>query len=206
MVAVLPSGGASGLSGWAVFRLAGGAWQLVLERDGGGQIAAAGSDIRETVFILRPGEPRCCPTGGTKARLWHWNGTHFAAGAWKQVAPATPRVLHVRYFKSPSGNLTCALGDSSLAYCRSWSPPHSVTMYGGGRIAICTGSRECTGPCGPRGGPSCSPGTRTVLAYGQQNELAGVRCRSVIAGITCTEIRSGKGFLINRDGIKRVGS
>lgn len=91
MVASLASGGTSvPFEGWAVFRLAGGAWQLVMQRKDGAQVSAAGSDIRETVNISRLGDPRCCPTGGAKSRLWHWIGSRFVASPWKQVTQGKP--------------------------------------------------------------------------------------------------------------------
>jgi hypothetical protein len=47
MFVVLRSGGASApVAGWTVFRLAGGAWQLVMERKSGNWVAPAGPDIR----------------------------------------------------------------------------------------------------------------------------------------------------------------
>ena len=104
MVALLASGGASNpFGGWAVFRLAGGTWQLVMEHAGGGRITAAGPDIRETVSVMREGDSHCCPTGGTKARLWHWNGTRFTAGPWKQVTPGAA---------APSRGVQAALQDA----------------------------------------------------------------------------------------------
>lgn len=85
MVVSLSSGSCQPTAGWVVFRLAGGTWQLVLRRDNGADLAAVGPDIRETVWVVRPNDSPCFPTGGTRARIWHWNGTHFTASTWKQV-------------------------------------------------------------------------------------------------------------------------
>ena len=89
MVVSLASGGMSvPFEGWAVFRRADGSWQLVMPPGNGAKVSAAGSDIRETVSILRPGDQHCCPTGGTSSRIWHWNGTRFTASPWKQATAA----------------------------------------------------------------------------------------------------------------------
>ena len=43
------------------------------------------------------------------------------------------------------------------------------------------------------------------LAYGKQITVGRFRCQSLQIGVRCTVIRSGRGFLINRDGVSRVG-
>jgi hypothetical protein len=122
---------------------------------------------------------------------------------------AAAAVLHVRYFKSPTGNISCSLGDEEDADCRTWNPPQSVAMNQDGDAKICSGSRRCTGPCGPVNPPAaCTADTSVVLAYGQRNEFANYRCVSATTGVTCTVIAGtgkGKGFLINSAGVKRVG-
>ena len=77
-------------AGWVVFRRTAGTWQLVLTRNNGADLDAVGSGIRETQFVLRPGDAHCFPTGGTRSRTWRWNGTRFTSGAWKQSKPASP--------------------------------------------------------------------------------------------------------------------
>lgn len=191
---------------WAVFRLAGGAWQLVMTRNNGADLAAVGSDIRETMFVLRPGDAHCFPTGGTRARVWHWNGQRFIVSAWKQVTPprSGPTTVRIGYnFRSPSGNIGCSQGDEGMVHCTSFDLPHTVSLSHDGTVRICNG-RKCLGP---------NPSTKVnpsvpVLAYGQQNKWAGFLCRSEKTGVTCTVQSgkgSGKGFLINRDGVRRVG-
>jgi hypothetical protein len=44
-----------------------------------------------------------------------------------------------------------------------------------------------------------------VLAYGKQIALEHFRCRSAQAGVTCTVIKTGKGFRIDHEGVRRVG-
>ena len=113
----------------------------------GAQVSAAGSDIRETVCILRPGDQHCCPTGGTRSRIWHWNGTRFAASPWKQataaIAPAKKRLI---VSPSPAGG-SCLMTDDgvfrgSWVYC--WTgpsesrPTRSVKMGLDGRLDLAT--------------------------------------------------------------------
>jgi len=185
---------------WAVFSYTGSLWKLVLDRPAFlfPPLAAVGSGIRETTPVYRPGDPRCIPSGGSHARIWRWNGSRLVAGAWRQVTPptsSTGATLHVAQFVSPSRNIVCQLGDEDEAHCVSASPPHGVSLSHDGRLRVCSGTR-CVGSSTTSGIPT--------LAYGQQNEFVGYRCRSEREGVTCTDIRSGKGFLINRDGIRRI--
>jgi hypothetical protein len=98
-------------------------------------------------------------------------------------------------FRSPTGNLSCYMGDS-LVFCQSKKLPHSATMGLDGRFSACNGSSSCIG----------NPGTNTpTLGYGKRVTVGRFRCLSRQSGVTCTVIRSGKSFLINRDGVSRVG-
>ena len=211
MVVTFASGGSIPVQGWAVFRQVAGAWQLALNQPVGGfeVLTAAGSDIRETDPNFRKGDPLCCASGGTKTRIWHWNGTSFTASAWTQGAPpkSGPTTVWVGLnFQSPSGNILCDQGDEDMVTCASFVLPHSVSLRGDGTVRICNG-RKCLGP---------NPGTKAnpnvpVLAYGRQNQRIkdGWLCRSETTGITCTVRPPGKayrqGFLINSAGVTRVG-
>jgi hypothetical protein len=202
---VVSLAGPTSILGWAVFSWTGGEWQLLMKQSQAAVLTAAGSDIRETVSIYRAGDPRCCPSGGEKSRLWHWNGSRFTAGVWKQAAPAKAApTVHLYYFLSPSHNILCGLGDEGAADCKSWNPPQRAYMKWGGTLEICKGSR-CAGQPLTKAEIKATP----VLEYGQRNDYAGYRCRSETTGITCTKLAPGKahgkGFLISRSGIKRVG-
>jgi hypothetical protein len=188
---------------WAIFGVVGGAWQL-LETIPAYLIpplTAVGSDIREETAVPRPGDSRCLPTGGTHARLWHWNGTKFVAGAWTQVKPADR--VQQDYFVTPSGNIDCQMGDhggtAAGIFCQSGKPPRSVGLRLNGRLQICRGARCVGNP-----GEGDVPPIRT-LAYGKQSTVGRFRCRSQRIGVTCVVIRTGKGFLLNRSGVTRVG-
>jgi hypothetical protein len=197
MVVSLWGPGNTGFIDWVVFRWAGDAWQFVMKEPAGASITAAGSDIRQTLPIYRASDSRCCPTGGTKTRIWHWDGSRFLAGPWKQV---TKGDLETRDFYSPSKNIYCWLGDSSQlrgASCLSRKSPQSVRMDANGGLKICHG-RRCLG-CG------CAPEGVSTLRYGRQITVGRFRCRSQQSGVTCTVIQSGRGFFISRTDIRRVG-
>ena len=218
MVALLVSGGASApFGGWAVFRPFGGMWRLVVERAGGGRITAAGSDLRETQWIMREGDAHCCPTGGTKARLWHWNGTRFVAGAWKQVKPGAPAPAvpgFSGFFKTPSGNIVCGYGYGSkiprpFVGCRIKSglkPPPRPTRPGcfttndvglGATGRTTTGRTICPGEPEGDAGVLAYESVARVLGYGETWSGGGFSCTSAVAGLTCRN-RSGHGFFLSR--------
>jgi len=93
MVAIFARGTCLPNFGWAVFSFTGGAWQLVTNGSHPGfviALVAVGSDLRETVPIWRKSDLLCNPTGGTKARGWHWDETRPVAGPWKQVTKESP--------------------------------------------------------------------------------------------------------------------
>jgi hypothetical protein len=199
MVVSLWGPGNTGYIEFAVFRWDGEAWQFVMKQPAAASITAAGSDIRQTLPIYRPNDNRCCPTGGTKTRIWHWNGSRFVAGPWKQVTPpksGTGAILHLYVFASPSRNILCRLGDEDLATCLTVKPPRSVHMSRSGHISVCRGT-QCIGT-GKFGGVP-------TLRYGATNAYAGYLCRSKKVGVTCSDAKSGKGFLISSAGVRAVG-
>ena len=161
-----------------------------------------GSDIKETAPVFRPGDPRCIPSGGSHARVWHWGGTRFVAGAWKQVT--APKPTAVAQFYSPSRNIECGMVDRAsggVAGVTCWTlrPMQRVGLNVSGKLTICVhrGTR-CTADLGDTPRPQ-------RLAYGKQIVVGRFRCLSMQSGVKCVVINSGKGFLINRTGITRVG-
>jgi hypothetical protein len=103
-------------------------------------------------------------------------------------------------FYSPSRNLGCEMDDGrsgvpNEVYCQSLNAPHRVRMGLDGRLKTCRGER-CLG----------NPGENTpVLPYGKQVTVGRFRCFSLVAGVKCIVISSGKGFLIDKVGVRRVG-
>ena len=83
-----------GVQRWAIFRFTratGGSSWIGLRSSSPWSSSALTSGRRRPFF--RPGDARCLPTGGKRARIWHWNGTRFIAGPWKQVTPGPLRSL-----------------------------------------------------------------------------------------------------------------
>ena len=194
--------GTCGLNGWAVLSFTGGDWQLVGSPHIGWTFAvtAVGPDIRETAPVPT-GKFQCPLNNGTpRSRIWHWDGTHLVAGPWKQVTPpksSTGATLHLYVFASPSRNILCRLGDEDLATCLTVKPPRSVHMSRNGHLNVCGGTR-CIG--------TGRFGAVPRLGYGKKDAYAGYLCRSQKVGVTCTDTKSGKGFLISKSGVRRVGS
>ena len=192
-----------GVQHWAVFDLDGGTWRLVLEQAAylHPPLVAVGSGIRETTAVHRAGDPRCFPSGGKRSRIWHWNGSRLVAGPWNQAGKGTSNMAA---FFTPSRNLFCTIGDhggrQGGVTCSSRKPEHTVSLALDGRLHICRGA----GCIGNPGIDDPQP-TPKLLAYGKQISLGRFRCRSEATGVTCVVARSGKGFLINRDGVRRVG-
>jgi hypothetical protein len=187
---------------WAVFRFTAGGWQLVLNQPAylSSPLVAVGSDIRETTGVHRSGDPRCFFNGGTHARIWHWNGTRLIAGSWKQVTKGKPEPNYPPDFESPSRNIKCWMGTippGGPMGCQSRTRPQRVNMGADGRLKICRGIR-CVG-CG------CDETKPRSLGYGSQVTYGRFRCRSLRSGVECIVIQSGKGFLISRSGVRRVG-
>ena len=200
MVVSLWGDGNSGLVEWAVFRWTGGTWQFLMTQPAAASITAAGPDLRQTLPIYLPNDPRCCPTGGEKSRLWHWNGSRFVAGPWQAKKAKADEPTR---FRSPSGNIECWMYDGSNPNyrppgvgCMSGTPPRSVILAADGGLEIDSIPFAC----------GCDEPTPQPLAYGRQITAGRFRCLSQSTGVMCTLVRSGRGFLINRDGVRRIGS
>ncbi|MEX2108934.1 MAG: hypothetical protein WD827_08635 [Solirubrobacterales bacterium] len=183
-----------GSSGWAVFRKYSGHWNIVWkQRDGQRSIAKVGSEIKETVNILGPTDPRCFPTGGTKSRTWHWDGRKFVANSWIYLNP--------KEFSSPDGNVACVFSDIDTevvcnAYRRNATPQYSGRLSQKGSVDTC----EVAVPslyevCFQQTYPGLPP-----LPLGQTSVVGAIRCTSAPNGITCVMAsgpQAGKGFRVN---------
>ncbi len=73
---------------WAAYRATRSRWVRVKFKGGccradprtspGIVIARSDDDIVVSQTIYRPGEPLCCPTGGTRIGVWSWQGKNLA--------------------------------------------------------------------------------------------------------------------------------
>lgn len=201
MVVSFKAATCGGTAGWAVFRRHAGRWNMVWhQRNGQRSLAKVGTDIEETVNILRPSDPRCVPTGGTKSRVWHWSDSRFVAGAWVYLNP--------EWFTSPDKQVQCLLGEAD-AGCNAISeslggPEHGAHLSRTGVVRLCSvETPSLYEQCFQQWVPN-----PPVLAYGQASELHGFRCTSAADGITCVKVLPpavGKGFRVNKDEAVEVG-
>jgi hypothetical protein len=140
---------------WAVFRFAAGTWQLVMKRNNGADLAAVGSDIRETMGVLRPGDPHCFPSA-SRSRVWHWNGSRFTATAWtySQEDPWKAAAARARF---PLYRPTVTPGFKSTVRVSPCEVPgggvqvSATYRKGSGRDAPVFGFAESLHPCGDPG-------------------------------------------------------
>lgn len=99
---------------------------------------------------------------------------------------------------SPSGNITCQLlaGGASSAgvHCQTTTPLNGVSMSSSGSLT-CSGE-QCVGNLGTN--------VPKTLPYGQSVSVGPFTCASKETGMQCS-VSSGKGFLIARDGVTRIG-
>lgn len=185
-----------GTAGWAAFRRHAGRWNLVWKyRNGQRSLAKVGTDIEETLNILRPGDPRCVPTGGTKSRVWHWNGSRFVPGKW------TLHYVNPEHFISPDKRVSCDI-DESEAVCAAINEEtgadHGGYLTQAGKVSVCSVAypslyESCFVQWDPQ---------PPVLPYGQASELNGFRCASALDGISCVKVSPpavGKGFRVSQD-------
>jgi hypothetical protein len=202
-----------GIQHWGVFTRTAGAWRLVLDQPAYliPPLRAVDSGIRETTAVHRSGDSRCFPTGGTRSRIWRWNGSRLVAGPWKQVTPAD------RYengaFKTPSSNIVCSYfihigsraSDSSLG-CVIKSGlrpaprrrPCQEGGYAGDRVYLGVTGRVGVPSCAGDPGPYVYVDMARVLGYGRTWSGGGFRCTSAETGLTCRN-KSGHGFFLSRE-------
>ena len=90
-----------------------------------------------------------------------------------KISAPTARRITVKWFESPSGNISCEIDDQrpgipDQAYCQTFTPAQSATLRPGGPVQICKGT-------GCVGNP---PDDDTPLPYGSSTPSARFRCTS----------------------------
>jgi hypothetical protein len=107
-------------------------------------------------------------------------------------------------FHSPSGNIRCVIDRTAFTRCdithRDWSPPPKpqscefdwgnslvVGLRGRGRF-LCVSDAVDSG---------------RKLDYGESIKRGRFRCRSRTSGIRCVNVRSGNGFAVSRQRVRR---
>jgi hypothetical protein len=120
------------------------------------------------------------------------------------ATPPPTAIVHLTTFRSPSGNIGCALFEGS-ARCdimhRDWSPPpkpatcqfdfgQGLDVYGGSRGQLVCAGDTALDPSAP------------VLHYGTASVVGPDECVSAATGMTCTDTRTGHGFWIAIQGYR----
>ena len=108
------------------------------------------------------------------------------------VVPTTVSAA-VKFFHSPRKNIECEVR-GAYAYCQTFTPLRSVKLTVSGAFTVCDGVR-CVG-----NGPTSS----FTLAYGRSVNVGPFRCTSLLSGMKCVVVRTGRGFVISRARVTRV--
>ncbi|RRD30946.1 hypothetical protein [Actinomyces bowdenii] len=126
------------------------------------------------------------------------SATPSATPSQQVKAPAPDDAVELSSFTSPSGNITCVLGESTVS-C-------TINSYNFvGRDPSCTdGSKPFTASVGTEGQAtgSCAEAFRTTgasLNYGASAKNSTFACTSAETGIECWNQFTGQGFSLSRD-------
>jgi hypothetical protein len=140
-----------------------------------------------------------------------------AALAALAIAASSAEAATYIHFKSPSGNINCAIGaggggpDAASCVVRSerWprhpAKPRSCRLDWADTEIDLTGTRVHLGSCRGDIGPLCirGAGPCSTLRYGRSLRVGHVRCVSATAGITCRRTDGRRvGFRIAREGYR----
>ena len=121
-------------------------------------------------------------------------------GAGTGVAIAAPTAARSAFFRSPSGNIGCAMDRSCGVRCdiakRGWRTPpkpRSCDLDFGQGVAVGSHGRArfvCAG--------DTVLGARRLLAYGHGRRVGRYSCISKRVGMRCVNRRSRHGFFLSR--------
>jgi hypothetical protein len=168
---------------------------LVAGCGGGGKTTVIEKTVTEKVEV-----PAQQKGGGTTTSGGESTAQKASNEKSEEEAEQPKRVIHLRTFRTPSGNIGCAMFEGG-ARCdirkRDWAPlprpakcPKEVA-YGQGLDVNRSGQAEfvCAGDTALD--PSAS-----ALAYGTASRVGGSECISRTDGVTCVN-ESGHGFFIS---------
>lgn len=102
-----------------------------------------------------------------------------------------------RWFHSPSGNISCEVKAGptvgTYASCFTQRPPRCVNLKPSGQMSVQRGLICIGNP----------PEGAFTLQYGRSIRVGPFRCTSRRDGMRCVVVRTGHGFLISREAVKR---
>lgn len=175
---------------WTVLGFTDGAWHHVTGPwDRGPRIdglKTAGDDIREEQPVFRKADDGCVPTGGSRARLWHWDGTRLKAGAFHRAQRPDPRP---RAFRAFGGALACSMRDDHHARrVLCGGRPFGVRLNDVGGVDRC----RCKRPHATR---TLRPGHGRIVGL--------FACDATTATLSCL-FANGRGFALTAAGRLRI--
>jgi hypothetical protein len=175
---------------WTVLAFTDGAWRHVTGPwDRGPRIEGlrkVGDDIREERPVFRAADHGCVPTGGSRARRWHWDGTRLKPGAFQRARRPDPRP---RAFRAFGGALACSMRDDHHAHrVLCGGRPFGVRLNAVGGVDRC----RCRRPAATR---LLRPGHGLVVGL--------FACDAAAATLTC-EWANGRGFALTAAGRLRI--
>jgi hypothetical protein len=169
---------------------------LIAGCGGGGTTTVIERTVTEKVEVPAPGGG----SGGQESA----ESTEAKEAAKKVAAEkaAQPkRILHLKTFRTPSGNIGCSMYEGG-ARCdirkRDWKPlprPASCSKevgYGQG-LEVPSGDAQARFVCA---GDTALDPSASALAYGTASRVGGSECISRSDGVTCVN-RAGHGFFIS---------
>lgn len=170
---------------------------LVAGCGGGGSTTV----IEKTVTEQVPAEPTGNGNGGGGGSgAEETAAQQGAAEKQTEEAQQPARIVHLKTFRSPSGNIGCGLYEGG-ARCdirkRDWAPPPRPARcpeqvdYGQGIEVSNRG--EATFVCA---GDTALDPSSSALAYGTASQVGGAECISRKNGVTCVN-RAGHGFFLS---------
>ncbi len=173
---------------------------LLLAGCGGGTTTV----IERTVTQRVPAAPKGGGAGGTSRSAGKGASTETAAAeeaAREQGAEGQEpeRIIHLRTFRDPSGNIGCLMSEGGVR-CdirkRNWSAPERPAkcpkQVDFGQGLEVTDSGEASFVCA--GDTALDPGA-AALAFGTASEIGGSECIDLSGGISCVN-GAGHGFFL----------
>jgi hypothetical protein len=161
-----------------------------------------------------PVDVGCCVNAGDPIGTCPRRGHSFTVRA-TSPPPGWTAQLHLHAFETPDGSIACeseSFGPKGYTRCSvSSSNEFAVpaAWMEAPRVRVCTHREELVQPEGEGSAcPAFAPTRKVILAYGEENELGGVRCVTAPEGVTCTfatGAEAGRGFRINGSEVIQLG-
>lgn len=161
-----------------------------------------------------PVDAGCCENGGHPLGSCPRHGGSFTVRA-TSPPPGWHAQLHLTQFETPDGSISCfsnGFGPKGYTSCSVSSKNEfavPAAWMEAPRVRVCTHREELVQPEGEGSAcPASELDRRVILAYGQENELGGIRCVVAPEGVTCTfaaGAEAGKGFRINGSEVVQLG-